>query len=75
MTWFNYGCLQIPLDTLHYITRIQYRADNIPDDGKFGENEIDYCLIIQNDVNVRHNPEEVKSYQFVNRRQLRQYLG
>lgn len=65
---------QVPLDTLHYVTRIQYKADNVPRDDKFGESEIDYCLIVQKDVNIKHNPEEVKSYQFINKGQLKELL-
>lgn len=65
---------QVPLDTLHYITRIQYKADNVPADGKFGESEIDYCLIVQKDVDINHNPDEVKSYQFVKKQHLQKLL-
>ncbi|XP_025093695.1 isopentenyl-diphosphate Delta-isomerase 1-like [Pomacea canaliculata] len=65
---------QIPLDSFHYITRIHYRADNVPNDGKFGEHEIDYILFIQKDVLVKPNPNEVKSYRFITKDKLRQLI-
>lgn len=65
---------QIPLNRFIYLTRIQYKADNIPYDGKFGENEIDYVLIIQKDVDLEINENEVKSVQYVSQAQLRSLL-
>lgn len=65
---------QVPLNIFHYLTRIQYKAENIPYDGKFGENEIDYILIIRKEVDLSVNPNEVKSVKYVNKENLRDML-
>lgn len=65
---------QIPLDKFHFVTRIQYMADNIPADHKFGENEIDYVLIIKKDVSIKANPNEVKSWTYVDKDALKEVL-
>lgn len=65
---------QIPLSVFHFITRIRYRADNIPRDGKFGENEIDYVLFVKKDVDIVCNPHEVKGYQFIDQNKLKELL-
>lgn len=43
-------------------------------DEKWGEHEIDYVLFIKKDVNVQVNPNEVKSYCFVDQEKMRQTL-
>ena len=43
-------------------------------DEKWGEHEIDYVLFIKKDVNVKENPNEVKSYRFVNQENMRELL-
>ncbi|XP_060591853.1 isopentenyl-diphosphate Delta-isomerase 1-like [Ruditapes philippinarum] len=65
---------QIPLDTFKYLTRIRYKAVNIPDDKKFGENEIDYVLIICKDVDLSINTNEVKSIQYVTKEELKELI-
>ncbi|XP_053405285.1 isopentenyl-diphosphate Delta-isomerase 1-like [Mercenaria mercenaria] len=65
---------QIPLNIFQYLTRIQYKAENIPEDGKFGENEIDYVLIVRKDVDLSINPNEVKCVRYVNKDQLQELL-
>lgn len=65
---------QIPLNIFQYLTRIKYRAENIPNDGKFGENEIDYVLIVRKDVDLSINPNEVKCIKYVNKGQLEEIL-
>jgi isopentenyl-diphosphate delta-isomerase len=65
---------QIPLDTFKYLTRIRYKAVNIPDDKKFGENEIDYVLIIRKDVELSINTNEVKSVQYVTKEELKELI-
>ena len=61
---------QVPLSEFKYVTRIQYSADNCPSDGVFGENEIDYVLLIKKDVDVHVNHNEVKGYRYVSADQL-----
>lgn len=65
---------QIPLNTFTYLTRIMYQADNVPRDGRFGENEIDYVLIIRKDVDLAINVNEVKSVEYVSQSQLKGLL-
>lgn len=65
---------QIPLNVFQYVTRIQYKAGNVPYDGTFGENEIDYVLIVRKDVDVCVNSNEVKFIKYVNKEQLADLL-
>ena len=65
---------QIPLNNFEYLTRIRYKADNIPDDQTFGENEIDYVLIIRKDVDYIPNTNEVKCVRYVNQDELKELL-
>lgn len=65
---------QVPLEDFHYLTRILYKAENVPKDGKWGEHEIDYILFIQRDVTVKPNPNEVKSYRYVCQKELKDLI-
>ncbi|KAL9597298.1 MAG: hypothetical protein Q9219_005222 [cf. Caloplaca sp. 3 TL-2023] len=60
---------QVPLDQFRFLTRIHYKA---PSDGKWGEHEIDYILIIKSDVDHTINPNEVKDAKYVSQEGLRQ---
>ena len=71
----NVFTLQVPVDDFHYLTRIHYKAPNVPADGTFGEHEIDYILFIQKNVDVTANKNEVQSYRYVNQEQLKEFLG
>ncbi|CAG5126976.1 unnamed protein product [Candidula unifasciata] len=66
---------QVPLENFHYLTRILYKAENIPKDNKWGEHEIDYILFIRRDVDVIASPNEVKSYRYVSQSQLKELVG
>ncbi|XP_029642170.1 isopentenyl-diphosphate Delta-isomerase 1 isoform X1 [Octopus sinensis] len=57
---------QVPLEDIHYITRMHYKAGNVPLDGKWGEHEIDYVLFIKKNVDLNLNPNEVKSTMYLN---------
>ncbi|GAB1601162.1 isopentenyl-diphosphate Delta-isomerase 1-like isoform X1 [Argonauta hians] len=57
---------QVPLEDIHYITRMQYKASNVPQDGKWGENEIDYVLFIKKNVDLNLNRNEVDSTMYLN---------
>jgi isopentenyl-diphosphate delta-isomerase len=67
--------LQVPLDAFQYLTRIHYRANNVPYDGIWAEHEIDYILFIQRDVTVVENPNEVKSHKYFTRTELKDLMG
>ncbi|XP_013399112.1 isopentenyl-diphosphate Delta-isomerase 1-like [Lingula anatina] len=66
---------QVPVEEFQYLTRIHYQSGNVPKDGKWGEHEIDYILFIQADVDVEPNQNEVKSYRYVNKEQLKSFLA
>ncbi|KAL8750558.1 MAG: hypothetical protein Q9184_006385 [Pyrenodesmia sp. 2 TL-2023] len=61
--------MQVPLANFQFLTRIHYKA---PSDGKWGEHEIDYILIIKSDVDHEANPNEVKDTKYVTQQDLRQ---
>eukprot|EP00126_Sphaerothecum_destruens_P008700 Sdes_comp20319_c0_seq1m13975 len=63
---------QIPLEDFHFLTRIHYLASS---DVVWGEHEIDYILFIQKDVDVVPNSNEVKSYRYVSKEQLQEFLS
>ncbi|KAL8618027.1 hypothetical protein ACOMHN_021747 [Nucella lapillus] len=65
---------QLPLEDFKYLTRILYKADNVPHDGKWAEHEIDYILFIQRDVTVAPNTNEVKSFRYVDQKELREFI-
>lgn len=66
---------QVPVENFHYLTRIHYKADNVPADGTFGEHEVDYILFIKGDVSVVPNENEVKSHRYVSKEELAQFIG
>ncbi|KAG4305851.1 hypothetical protein PORY_000761 [Pneumocystis oryctolagi] len=62
---------QVPLEKFHYLTRVQYKAES---DGIWGENEIDYILFIQTNVDLKLNPNEVELARYVDKDDLREML-
>jgi isopentenyl-diphosphate delta-isomerase len=62
---------QLPIDKFQYLTRILYKA---PSDGIWGEHEIDYILIIRQNVTFTPNPNEVKDTKYVSQEELKQFL-
>jgi isopentenyl-diphosphate delta-isomerase len=65
---------KLSTDSLEFLTRIQYKADNIPHDGIFGEHEIDYVLLLQGKFDLNANTNEVKATRFVSMDELRQMI-
>ncbi|TXG48802.1 hypothetical protein EZV62_024677 [Acer yangbiense] len=61
----------VPVDQFTPLGRILYKA---PSDGKWGEHELDYLLVIVRDVNVNPNPDEVADSKYVNREELKELL-
>ena len=66
---------QIHLDSIHYLTRIRYKADNVPYDGIFAENEIDYVLFMIGDFSIKPNSNEVKSIRYFSEYELREFIS
>lgn len=54
-----------------YLTRIHYKAQS---DGMWGEHEIDYILFMQKDVELDPDPNEIKSYCYVTKEELKDML-
>ena len=65
----------MPLEAFHYLTRIHYKSENVPVDGRWGEHEIDYVLVIRRNVDVEANWNEVKSYRYVDKQELKDLIG
>lgn len=65
---------EVPLESFEYLTRIHYRAANIPHDGMFGEHEIDYILFVCRDVMLQPNANEVSDYRYVTKEELKDMI-
>jgi isopentenyl-diphosphate delta-isomerase len=58
---------KLELDSIQFLTKIHYRADNIPSDGVFAEHEIDYVLFIVGDFELNVNKNEIESIKYLDR--------
>jgi isopentenyl-diphosphate delta-isomerase len=65
---------QLDMKSLHYITRIRYKADNVPHDGIFAEHEIDYVLFLRGNFKLNLNADEIKEVAYVTQSQLKELL-
>ncbi|ERE80404.1 isopentenyl-diphosphate Delta-isomerase 1-like protein [Cricetulus griseus] len=68
--------LGIPLEEvdpneMHYLTRIYYKAQS---DGIWGEHEIDYILFLKKNVTLNPDPNEIKSYCYVSKEELKELV-
>lgn len=68
--------LQLPLESLTFLTRLHYCAadESEPEAGMWGEHELDYVLVTQQDAASLHlapNPQEIEAVRFVDRNELR----
>lgn len=68
--------LGIPLEQVlpeefKYLTRIHYKAQS---DGIWGEHEIDYILFLRKNVTLNPDPNEVKSYCYVSKEEVKEML-
>ncbi|XP_072910948.1 isopentenyl-diphosphate Delta-isomerase 1 [Hemitrygon akajei] len=68
---FGIPMQQVPLEEMNYLTRIHYKAQS---DGIWGEHEIDYIIFIQKDVTLKPDPNEIKSYCYVTKEELKDLL-
>ncbi|XP_067398769.1 isopentenyl-diphosphate Delta-isomerase 1 isoform X1 [Emydura macquarii macquarii] len=62
---------QVTPEEISYLTRIHYKAHS---DGIWGEHEIDYILFVQKNVTLNPDPNEIKSYCYVTRGELKLLL-
>lgn len=56
---------------MSYLTRIHYKAQS---DGLWGEHEIDYILFVRKNVRLNPDPNEIKSYCYVTKEELKELL-
>ena len=66
---------KVPTEKLVYLTRIQYMSHNVPEDGIFGEHEIDYVLIYRGEVDTKINENEVRDIRYIKQESLKELLG
>lgn len=62
---------QVPPEEFQYLTRIHYKAQS---DGIWGEHEIDYILFIRKNVTLNPDPNEIKSYCYVSKEEMKEIL-
>jgi isopentenyl-diphosphate Delta-isomerase len=62
------------VNALNFITRIHYKAENYPNDGIFGEHEIDYVFFVQGDFEIKKNNNEVETVKYVTSEELKQLI-
>ncbi len=65
---------QVPADSMHYMTRIVYKAA-VGEDDKWGEHEVDYILVGTADVTTNINENEVCEVRYVARDELQGLLA
>ena len=65
---------QLNLNSFEYLTRIKYKAFNVPNDGIFGENEIDYVVFLRGNFVLNPNHNEVKAIKYVSIYELKELL-
>lgn len=61
-------------NSFELITRIHYRANNVPSDDVYGEHEIDYVLFVRGDFELKLNPNEVKAVKYLSEYELKEWL-
>lgn len=64
----------VPADSMHYMTRIVYKAA-VGEDDKWGEHEVDYILLATADVKCDINPNEVSEIRYVGKDELGELLA
>uniref|UniRef100_UPI00398E3C2F isopentenyl-diphosphate Delta-isomerase 1 isoform X2 n=1 Tax=Pristiophorus japonicus TaxID=55135 RepID=UPI00398E3C2F len=69
---FGIPVQQVPPEEMNYLTRIHYKAQS---DGIWGEHEIDYIIFMQKDVSLKPDPNEIKSYCYVTKEELKELLA
>ena len=69
---YELGIKNVELDELIFVTKILYkcRFDNV-----YGEFEMDYIFVLKKSLILKPNPNEVKSYNYFNKNNLKTFLG
>lgn len=62
---------QVPPEEIKYLTRFHYKAQS---DGIWGEHEIDYILFVRKNVTLNPDPNEIKSYCYVSKEEVKEIL-
>ncbi len=62
---------QVPLEKFEFITKMRYQARQ---DEDWIEREVDHCLVIHTDVDVKPNPNEVSDIKWVSQEDLEEML-
>lgn len=65
---------QVPTESMTLLTRIHYLAQNFPDT-RWGEHEIDYILVVKEDVDLNVNRNEVREVRYVSQSDLKSMLA
>ena len=65
---------ELDVNSFNFLTRIQYKAENVPKDGIFGENEIDYVLFLNGDYHLHSNKNEIKDTRYFTMYELKEFL-
>jgi len=63
----------VPAESMHYMTRIVYKAA-VGEDDTWGEHEVDYILLATANVECRLNPNEVSEIRYVAKEELSELL-
>lgn len=61
------------VDDLNFMNRIIYRAES--DGGSWGEAEVDYIFILRKKLDLEPNPDEVQSYRYVTKSEMKDLLN
>jgi isopentenyl-diphosphate delta-isomerase len=64
----------VPAESMHYMTRIVYKAA-VGEDDKWGEHEVDYILLAVADVECKLNTNEVSEIRYVGKEELAELLA
>lgn len=67
---YEFGIDVADVERFQFLTRIHYKAGNIPSDDIFGEHEIDYILFVRGDFAVNPNENEIKDHVYVTQDEL-----
>lgn len=65
---------EVPIESMKYVTRIHYKSQNVPNDGLWGEHEIDYVIFVRRDVTLHVNDAEVKDVCYMTKADVQSFI-